>query len=676
MRGLVLAATVSVAVATNPMAKVFELMDDCATKVKRDGDAEDKAYKEYFEWCDDVSKNTQFEIKTATAKVEELTAKIGELAAAIQASETKIEELSGSIATDEEELKAATAIREKEAADFAASEAELIADVDTLERAIGVLDKELNKGGASALAQIDTTNTKAVMNALSVLVDAAGFLGGDKGRLMALVQQQSDDGEDDLSLGAPAPAVYESKAGAIVDVLGDMKEKAESELAELRKAEGNAKHNFDMLKQSLTDSITADNTDMDQEKKSMGANSEEKATAEGDLTVTSKDLKASQDELATAQAECMQVAADHEATVTAREEELAVIAKAKQILEETQKGASSFLQISSRAELKNSEVIAAIRKLAKKQHSSALAQLASRIGAVAKYGAADDVFAKIKGLISDMIAKLQKEAEEDATEKAYCDEEMGKTEAKKGELEDDVSKLAAKIERNAAKSAKLKSEVKETQAELASLAKEQADMDQIRSEENADYTTAKADLELAISGVQKALTVLRDYYGGASFVQEEQPAKPAKHEKSGGAGGSIISILELCESDFTENLAKEETEESNAADEYEKTTQANKVAKTEKTQAVKYKTQEFKGLDKSITDLTSDRDTVQTELDAVLEYYSQLKERCVAKPETYEDRVARRTAEIEGLKEALNILENDTAFMQRKRRSFRGALAM
>jgi peptidoglycan hydrolase CwlO-like protein len=94
----VLAATVSVAVATNPMAKVFELMDDCAAKVKRDGEAEDKAYKEYFEWCDDVSKNTQFEIKTAKAKVEELTAKIGELTSSIQASETKIEELSGSIA--------------------------------------------------------------------------------------------------------------------------------------------------------------------------------------------------------------------------------------------------------------------------------------------------------------------------------------------------------------------------------------------------------------------------------------------------------------------------------------------------------------------------------------------------------------------------------------------------
>merc|ERR1719331_423338 len=173
-----------------------------------------------------------------------------------------------------------------------------------------------------------------------------------------------------------------------------------------------------------------------------------------------------------------------------------------------------------------------------------------------------------------------------------------------------------------------------------------------------------------------SIAAARDYYGGASFVQEDQPAKPAKHEKSSGAGGSIISILEVCESDFTESLAKEESEEANAQDEYDKTTQANKVAKTEKEQAVKYKTQEFKGLDKSITDLTSDKDTVQTELDAVLEYYSQLKERCVAKPETYEDRKARREAEIAGLKEALNILENETAFMQRKRRSFRGTLAM
>merc|ERR1719375_1052222 len=182
-----------------------------------------------------------------------------------------------------------------------------------------------------------------------------------------------------------------------------------------------------------------------------------------------------------------------------------------------------------------------VKNLARKQHSSALAQLASKIAAVAKYGAAagEDPFAKIKGLISDMIAKLESEAEADATEKAYCDEEMAKTEAKKADLEATVAKLTAKIDQDAATSAKRKEEVKELQARLAALAKEQAEMDQIRAEENANYLQAKQDLELGLSGVQKALNLFRDYYGGAAFVQEDQPAKPETHAKSTGAGQSI-----------------------------------------------------------------------------------------------------------------------------------------
>jgi len=664
------------ATATNPMAKVIELMDECAAKVTADGEAEAKAYKEYFEWCDDVAKNSQFEIKTAQANKDKLEAQIGELDASIGEANTQIEKLTGSIAADEKELEEATAIRDKEAADFAAAEGELMDDVDTLDRAIAILEKELAKN-PGAFAQIDSRNTGALLQALGAVVDAAGFQSSDKNRLVALVQNQNSD--DDEELGAPAAKVYESKAGGIVDVLADMKDKAEGELSDLRKAESSAKHNFNMLKQSLEDQISADTTDLKQEKSSLAAAEEGKATAEGDLSVTKKELAAAENELATASAECMQVAADHEATVAARAEELAVIAKAKKILEETSSGGVdqtySFLQVSNRAQLKSSEVVAVIKKLAHTQHSAALAQLASRIAAVAKYGSSsgEDPFAKIKGLISDMIAKLEKEAEEDATEKAYCDEEMSKTEAKKADLEDIVAKLTSKIEQAAATSAQRKSEVKELQKELAALAKEQADMDQIRSEENADYLKAKEDLELALSGVQKALQVLRDYYGSAAaFLDVDQPAKPKKHAKSGGAGQSIISILEVCESDFSNNLAKEETEEADAASEYEKITQANKVTKTTKEQDAKYKTQEFKTLDKEITELTGDKETTSTELDAVLEYYGKLTDRCVAKPESYEDRKARREAEINGLKEALNILESETAFVQRKARGLRG----
>merc|ERR1719503_35744 len=612
---------------------------------------------------------------------------VGEATASIATSTTKIEELSASIASDTKELKEATAIRDKEAADFAKSEAELVDTVDTLERAVAILEREMAKSPGS-FAQIDTSNVKMLAQALGSVLDAAAFAGADKNKVLALVQSQSDD--DDSEFGAPAAAVYESKSGGIVDVLADMKDKAESELDELRKAEGNAKHNFNMLKQSLEDQIAADSTDLDQEKAAKATSEETKATAEGDLAITNKDLAAAQAELAECSSSCMQVAADHEATVAARAEELAVIAKAKKILEETTGGAVgqsySFLQestMSTRADLKRSEVVTVVSNLAKSHHSAALAQLASRISAVVKYGAGDgeDVFGKIKGLISDMIAKLEKEAEEDATEKAYCDEEMAKTEAKKADLEGDLSKVTAKIDQAAATSAKRKDQVKELQAQLAALAKEQAEMDSIRSEQHADYTKAKADLELGLSGVGKALDVLRDYYGGAALLQDDasfmqQPAKPEQHSQKTGAGQSIIGILEVCESDFSDNLAKEEMAESDAASEYEKVTQENKVSKTTMDQDVKYKTQEFKSLDKEISELTGDKDTLSTELGAVNEYYSKLRERCVAKPESYEDRKARRESEINGLKEALQVLEEETAFVQRKRKGLRGHVGL
>jgi len=332
--------------------------------------------------------------------------------------------------------------------------------------------------------------------------------------------------------------------------------------------------------------------------------------------------------------------------------------------------------------LANAEIINLVKKLAKEQHSAALAQLASRISVVIRYGASsgEDPFGKIRGLIADMITKLEKESQSESTEKAYCDEEMAKTAAKKQELEYAISKLTSKIDKAAAKSASLKDSVKTLQKDLGALAKSQAEMDGIRRESSADYRQAKSDLSLGLSGVRKALGVLRDYYGSASaasMLQDgadmasamTQPAMPAQHSKASGAGGSILDILEVVESDFAKNLAKEEAQEADGAADYEKTSQENKVTKSIKEQDVKYQTQEFKSLDKTVSELSSDRETVSTEQSAVLEYDGQIKDRCVAKPESYEDRKGRREAEISGLKEALSIL-NGESLVQRKKRGF------
>merc|ERR1719473_373960 len=276
-----------------------------------------------------------------------------------------------------------------------------------------------------------------MLNSLSTVLDAASFSSGDRKSLIALVQSQQ--GTDDEEPGAPAAAVYKTHSTGIFDLLEDLKEKGEGELSDLRKAETNAAHNFAMLKQSLEDQIAADTKDKSEEEANKAAAEEGKAGAEGDLSVTTKELAAAKEKLATAQSNCMTVAADHEATVAGRKEELGVIAEARKILVDTSSGAVeqtySFFQSTLRtsADLANSEVVTIVKRLAAQQHSAALAQLASRITAVVRYGG-DDVFAKVKGLISDMITKLEKQAAEEATEKAYCDEQLAKTEAKKSEL--------------------------------------------------------------------------------------------------------------------------------------------------------------------------------------------------------------------------------------------------
>ena len=92
----------------------------------------------------------------------------------------------------------------------------------------------------------------------------------------------------------------------------------------------------------------------------------------------------------------MTVAADLEAAVAARPDSLRVIAEAHKMLADTSSGAVLqsyfFIRVStaagfrsrSHADLANSEVITVVRELSRKYHSSSLAQLVTRIAAVAK----------------------------------------------------------------------------------------------------------------------------------------------------------------------------------------------------------------------------------------------------------------------------------------------------
>jgi len=642
----------------NPIEKIIQMISDLETKIIGEGEAAQKTYEEFSEWCEDTSKDLMFEIKTGKGEVADLKASIEKEAANIAVQESKIEELAGGIATDEADLKAATEIRTKEQATFEAEEKDLVETVDILERAIGIIEKEMN-GGASMM-QLKKAGT--ITEVLGWMVQAQSLSGADARKLTALVQTTSNDDDE----GAPDPAAYENQSGGIIDTMNDLLEKAQTQLESARATETANVQNFEMLKQSLTDEIKFANKEMDEAKKSKAESEETKATAEGDLDVTSKGLSEDVKALAELHHNCMTKASDFEAETTSRGEELKALATAKKIIKETTGGAASqsygfFLQTGSA----NNAAVRFVRQLAKKQHSVMLGQLASRMASEVRFGSGSeaDIFAKIKGLISDMIEKLEAEAEADATKKAYCDKELAETNAKKDDKTAEIEKLTAKIEQQKAQSAKLKEEVATLESELAALVREQAEMDKIRAEEKAQWEVNSAEMEKGLNGIKLALKVLNEYYAKADKA----------HDSGDGASTGIIGLLEVAESDFSKGLTEMNAAEETAQNTYDQETKENEIEKTTKEQDVKYKTKESTGLDKSNAELTSDKENVEVELSAVNEYLKKIEDECIAKPETYEERKARREAEIAGLKEALTVLEEQTAFVQTKSsRTLRG----
>merc|ERR1719324_1412438 len=159
-----------------------------------------------------------------------------------------------------------------------------------------------------------------VVQALNVMVQATAISTSDASKLTALVQNSAEDGSDEL--GAPAGEVFKSSSGGIVGTLQDLFEKAEGQLEEARKTETKSVQAYQMLAQSLKDEIKYGTKDMDKAKKDLASSAQNKATAEGDLAVTSKDLAEDTSTLATLHSDCMKGAEDFESETKSRAEEL------------------------------------------------------------------------------------------------------------------------------------------------------------------------------------------------------------------------------------------------------------------------------------------------------------------------------------------------------------------
>jgi len=370
--------------------------------------------------------------------------------------------------------------------------------------------------------------------------------------------------------------------------------------------------------------------------------------------------------------DCKVKAEEWDARQKSARDELAALAKGSEILsakfsfvQSAVKSISSSVKSAIKAKDDDSVAIrdkvqSLLKKMGRQYSSFGLMQIAN--------AATKDPFAKVRGLINAMIAKLETQAQEEATHDSFCKEEQTKSAKAKETKQNSVDKLQARIDEASAAISELKGEVSTLAGELSEIAAATKKATDIRNTEHSDYLTSSKDFKEAAEAVTQAMVVLKDFYQGqaSSFIQlaSEQPDFGAARTD---ASHVILEILEVAQGDFTKLLAEAETSEEEALETYKQLMQSNKVAKATKETEVKNKNSEMKSLEVALSHHATDYQTTSAELSAVMEYIEKLKPQCESKAMSYEERKARRDAEIAGLQEALSLLEgeNVAAFIQK-----------
>jgi len=634
----------------SPVQKVIAMIDEMAGKVQKELDMTTKDFEEYAKFCDDESVEKDYAIKDSKEQVETLGATITDAEGGIASATAAVEDLSTKISDTESELSTASALRKQENESFKKTEGELLTTVGELTGATTALKKSLAlvqlRGGR--VGQQERDALAAVVAGLGQIVEASFVAPEQRRKIQALLEERAD-AEEQFEFRA-----HSMDSNAIVETLTEMEDKASESLTDARKREGEAAQSFALLKQGLESETASMKKELSENTNRKASLGEKLAGAQGDLVITQKSLAEDTAYLKDLKRDCQTRAREFEVEVKDNNAELTALGKAKAILlkkfalVQTTAKVHALSKIQARDdEDSKSRALRSIEQLGRKLHSTALVSLA--------YRAASDPFGKIRSMIEDMIAKLLQEAAEEATQKAFCDTEIGESTKSKDEKQGKLDKVNARLEKAASTVATLTDEVSVLSKEVADSDAALATATALREKEKATFVLVEKDLSESQEACAAATEVLREYYEGASFIQTGQKAKDQTDEQGDGSG--ILGMLEVAESDFAAGLAEARTVEEAAQADFDKLKGEAKMLKATKTMEIKGKQSEIGSLKTSMGDLGSDKEGLTGELGAVLAYLDKLKPQCETKVPSYAERKAAREAEIEGLKNGLEILE-------------------
>merc|ERR1719261_1887432 len=518
---LVLAAPLAAGGTLNPITRVVQLMEGLTKKIESDGKAEEDLFEKYVCWYKTVVSSKKASNAEAKDRIESLTAYIDDVKSGRVEFTSERKDLEAEIEKLNTEIETATDMRKKENEDFLAAK-------DEMEKAIAALEKAVDVLGSATADHKEGVLTSVGFDLRHAVELGKNFLSEQDTRFLEQVLDGDVPDVDwkKLNRKATFKMKYKARSLKIQEILADMLQTFQDNLADAEKKETDAKSSFDTLMGSKNSQLSAAQDAL--------------SGGEGEGAARALNAQESQEEVdaLTTQVEndekyIKQVEDAYAVKITEwkerkrlRTEEIASISKAisilasddaKDLMSSSFKSQGGFFLQENAAgcskQKRAAKVVSKLRDMASKHSDPRLAALAVRVHMHAR-GHFDKIVTEVMKMVSD----LHEEADEDLKTKETCEQDRmtnTKTAKKSAQSMDDetalINRKKADIEAMQKEIAGIVAHVKELRLQL-----EEAQVQ--RAKENREYKAAKADDEAAAVLIGKAADVLAKFYEDNGLV--------------------------------------------------------------------------------------------------------------------------------------------------------------
>jgi len=642
-----------------PVSKVITLLKDMLKQLEKEAAEDEEIYDKLACWCETNDKEKTKSIADAEAKIEDLTTKIEEYTAASARLNTEIKNLESEVAKNQEALDKATAIREKQLAEFNEEEKDLLESISALKAAVTVLSK--HQGGAflqlpqNRILGVAATIQHEMQKHAALL---RGVITPSQKRVAASFIQAPQDYFDAKPTFKQS---YAPQSGEIFGILTQMLETFEANLSQSQKEEMENQKAYEDLKAAKEAEIAAGQEQIDKKTAELADTDEKNAQAKEDIEDTKKSLSADEEFLMMLKEKCSMTDKEWEERQKTRQLEMEAVSKALAVLSGddahdlfTRTFNPALLQVDLQ-DSRRAQAAKLLSDVAKRLQNPKLSNLAYRVRL--------DAFTRVKKAIDDMVAQLLKEKEDEIKHKDFCTDEFNTNQLQTEKKEREKKDLIAKIEDLEMTIKTLTEAIEKLKGEIAEMQVQMKRAGEDREKENKEFQTTVADQRATQKLLKAALTVLQDFYGkkAALLQQKQEPAGPPpppgfEAYKKNAASGGVMKMIEEIINDAKAMEAEAIRSEEDAQKAYEDFVKETNASIEAKSKEIVNKSEEKAKAESDLVEAKEAKEAVMLELEQLSNYNAELHQSCDFILKNFDVRQTARDEEIEALKQAKAIL--------------------